>query len=149
VANFTRYTPTMSRPPAKAPALPLGKRAAALKAKLDAFPAANASAMTASRGTAPLVLIYKVKGKSFAILSARTDEFVLLKADPATVPLLRERYAGIGHRSHLDPRRWIAVALDSDVPAKDVAKLAKRSYDLVCAGMTKKQQAELAAITKR
>jgi predicted DNA-binding protein (MmcQ/YjbR family) len=123
----------------------LGKRTLALKAKLDAFPAANGTPMKASRGTAPLVLIYKVMGKTFAILSLRAEEFVLLKADPATVPLLRERYKGIGHRSHMDPRHWIAVALDSDVPAKDIAKLAKRSYELVYAGLTKKQQAELAA----
>jgi predicted DNA-binding protein (MmcQ/YjbR family) len=139
----------MPRPSAKASVPSPGKRTAALKAKLDDFPAASASTMAASRGTAPLVLIYKVMGKTFAILSVRADEFVLLKADPATVLLLRDRYAGIGHRSHLDPRHWIAVALDSDVPAKDVAKLAKQSYDLVCAGLTKRQQAELAAMTKR
>jgi len=105
--------------------------------------------MTASRGTAPLVLIYKVMGKTFAILSVRAEEFVLLKADPATVPLLRERYDGIVHRTHLDPRHWIAVALDSDVPARDIAKLAKQSYDLVRAGLTKKQKVELAAAKKR
>lgn len=138
----------MPRPPGKSSDITLGKRTAALKAKLDAFPAATAGAMAASRGTTPLVLIYKVLGKTFAILSVREEEFVLLKADPETVPLLRERYAGIGHRSHLDPRHWIAVALDSDVPARDVAKLAQRSYDLVCAGLTKKQQAQLAAMAK-
>ncbi|MEI9988818.1 MAG: MmcQ/YjbR family DNA-binding protein [Rhizomicrobium sp.] len=123
----------------------LAKKTAALKARLDAFPGAVASPMAASRGTTPLVLIYKVMNKTFAILSVRADEFVMLKADPDFVPLLREKYEGIGHRSHLDPRHWIAVALDSDVPAKDVARLAKQSYDLVCAGLTARQKAQLAA----
>ena len=139
----------MARLSAKTITCSLGKRTIALKAKLDAFPAASVGAMTASRGTAPLVLIYKVMGKTFAILSVRAEEFVLLKADPATVPLLRERYDGIVHRTHLDPRHWIAVALDSDVPARDIAKLAKQSYDLVRAGLTKKQKVELAAAKKR
>jgi len=127
------------------PELKLGKKTAALKARLDALPGAAGSAMNASRGTVPLVLIYKVMGKTFAILSVRAEEFVLLKCDPDTVPMLRERYEGIGHRSHLDPRHWIAVALDSDVPARDVGRLAQRSYDLVCAGLTVRQKAQLGA----
>jgi predicted DNA-binding protein (MmcQ/YjbR family) len=129
------------KPPAK---LVLGKRTLALKAKLDALPGAAASPMTAATGTVPLVLIYKVMNKTFAILSVREEEFVLLKADPGFVPMLRETYAGIGHRSHLDPRHWIAVALDSDVPAREIAKLARQSYDLVVAGLPRKQQAQLA-----
>jgi len=126
----------------------LGKRTLALKAKLDALPGAAGSPMTASTGTTPLVLIYKVMNKTFAILSVREEEFVMLKADPNFVPLLRDTYKGIGHRTHLDPRHWIAVALDSDVPAKEVARLARQSYDLVVAGLTKKQQAQLAAMGK-
>ena len=129
--------------------LTLGKKTLALKARLDALPGAVGSPMNASRGTVPLVLIYKVVNKTFAILSVREEEFVLLKCDPDSVPLLRERYDGIGHRSHLDPRHWIAVALDSDVPAKDVATLARKSYDLVCAGLTAKQKAQLAAAVRR
>jgi len=128
------------------PTVTLGKRTLALKSKLDALPGATASPMTAATGTVPLVLIYKVMGKTFAILSVRAEEFVMLKADPGFVPLLRERYEGIGHRTHLDPRHWIAVALDSDVPAKEVARLARQSYDLVVAGLTKKQQAKLKAL---
>ena len=125
------------------PGLTLGKRTAALKARLDALPGAAAAPLTASRGTAPLVLIYKVMTKTFAILSVREEEFVILKADPHLVEMLRGKYDGVGRRSHLDPRHWIAVSLDADVPAKEVAKLAKGSYHLVRAGLTKKQQAAL------
>ena len=129
--------------------LTLGKKTAALKAHLDALAGAVASPLKASRGTTPLVLIYKVMNKTFAILSVREDEFVMLKSDPHFVPLLREQYKGIGHRTHLDPRRWIAVALDSDVPAKEIRRLATQSYELVCAGLTLKQQAHLAQLRGR
>ena len=119
---------------------------AALKAVLEARPGAVGEPMGASRSTQPLVLIYKVMGKMFAILSVRKTQNVILKCDPHLAEILREQYAGVGHRSHLDRRFWIAVDLDSDVPAEEVERLAAQSYDLVCAGLTKKQKAELASL---
>jgi predicted DNA-binding protein (MmcQ/YjbR family) len=128
----------------RAPAL--GRRTAALKTVLDAKPGATAQPLTAPTGTRPLVLIYKVMSKTFAILSVREDEHVILKCDPHLAEMLRGKYAGVGHRSHLDKRHWIAVSLDADVPAAEVRRLAAHSYDLVCAGLTRKQQAQLAML---
>jgi predicted DNA-binding protein (MmcQ/YjbR family) len=123
----------------------LGKRTIALQAVLEAKTGAAGQPMTAPGGSTPLSVIYKVKGKMFAILSLRADEFVILKCDPHLAEVMREQYAGVGHRSHLDKRFWIAVNLNSDVPPGEVKRLAAHSYDLVRAGLTKKQQAELAA----
>ena len=95
----------------------------------------------ASRGSLPLVLIYRVMGKMFAILSVRGSESVILKSDPHLVEILRAQYAGVGHRSHLDRRFWISVDLDADVPPGEVERLALSSYALVCAGLTRKQRA--------
>lgn len=116
----------------------------ALKELLDAKPGASGAPMTAARGSKPLVLIYKVMGKMFAILAVRGTPNVILKCDPHLADVLRGHYQGVGHRSHLDPRFWISVDLDSDVPASEVRRLVDQSYDLVCAGLTRKQQAELA-----
>lgn len=124
----------------------LGDRTSALKARLEALPGAVGEPMTASRGKAPLVLIFKVMGKMFAILAVRGTENVILKSDPHLAEILREQYAGIGHRSHLDRRFWISVDLDADVPEGEVERLAEASYALVCAGLTKKQKAELATL---
>jgi predicted DNA-binding protein (MmcQ/YjbR family) len=125
----------------------LAPRTAALKTILDAMPGAVGQPMTASTGKIPLVLIYKVMGKTFAILSVREEEFVILKCDPHLVETLRAQYAGVGHRTHLDPRFWIAVSLDADVPADEIGRLAAHSYDLVRDGLTRKQRAELAALS--
>ena len=125
----------------------LGERTLALKAVLDARPGAVAAPMSASRGSSPLVLIYKVMGRMFAILSVRGAESVILKCDPHLAEILREQYAGVGHRSHLDRRFWISVGLDADVPADEVERLAAQSYALVCAALTRKQKAELAALS--
>jgi predicted DNA-binding protein (MmcQ/YjbR family) len=123
----------------------LSERTAALKAVLDAKPGAVAEAMTAPRGKLPLVLIYKVMGKTFAILQIRGLENVILKCDPHLAEVLRGHYSGVGHRSHLDPRHWISISLDADVPSSETERLAAHSYELVCAGLTRKQKAELAA----
>jgi predicted DNA-binding protein (MmcQ/YjbR family) len=124
----------------------LGDRTLALKGHLAAMPGAVGEPMTASRGKEPLVLIFKVMGKMFAILAVRGTENVILKSDPHLAEILREQYAGVGHRSHLDRRFWISVDLDADVPAEEIERLADASYALVCEGLTKKQKAELAAL---
>jgi predicted DNA-binding protein (MmcQ/YjbR family) len=103
--------------------------------------------MAAPRASAPGILIYKVMGKMFAILSIRGVENVILKCDPNLAHVLREQYVGVGHRSHLDRRNWISVNLDADVPTDEVERLADHSYGLVCSGLTRKQKADLAALS--
>ena len=123
--------------------LNLTPRTAAVKASLEAKPGAMADP-----ASAPSVLIYKVMGKMFAILSVKGIEAVSLKCDPHLAENLREQYAGVGHRYHLDRRHWISVSLDADVPDDEVERLAAHSYDLVRANLTRKQQAELEALAQ-
>jgi predicted DNA-binding protein (MmcQ/YjbR family) len=115
--------------------------------KLEAMPGAVSKPMSAPRASTPGVLIYKVMGKMFAILSIRGTENVILKCDPNLAHVLRQQYAGIGHRSHLDRRYWISVNLDADVPTDEVERLAEHSYGLVSSGLTRKQKSELAALS--
>jgi predicted DNA-binding protein (MmcQ/YjbR family) len=92
---------------------------------------------------------YKVMGKTFAILSIRRRDgcaWLILKCDPHLAEILHEQYSGVGHRSHLDRRHWIAVTLGADVPGEEIERLVGHSYDLVCAGLTRKQKAELAGL---
>ena len=70
--------------------LSLTRRVAALKAHLDAMPGALAEPMAASRWATPGVLLYKVMGKMFAILSIRGEEYLILKCDPHLAEILRE-----------------------------------------------------------
>jgi predicted DNA-binding protein (MmcQ/YjbR family) len=131
----------MAKLPAKRDAV-LDKRRAAVKVLLEAQPGAVISPRS-PRGA----LIYHVMGKMFAILSTGKADSLILKSDPHLVALLRDRYAGIGHRSHLDRRFWISVSLDADVPVREVKKMIAQSHDLVCAGLTRKQKDELKALS--
>jgi predicted DNA-binding protein (MmcQ/YjbR family) len=123
--------------------LSLGQSAAALQADLEAKP----GAVSAPLASAPGVIIYKVMGKMFAILTLRRVQTIILKCDPHLAEILRDQYSGVGHRSHLDRRFWISVSLDGDVPADEIERLAAHSYDLVCAKLTRKQRAELATLS--
>ena len=112
---------------------------AALKGKPGAAGAPLASAAA--------VTLYKVMGKMFGILGLGRNPGVILKCDPHLAEILREQYAGVGHRSHLDRRFWISVSLGSDVPTEEIERLIAHSDDLVCANLTRKQKAELAQIS--
>jgi predicted DNA-binding protein (MmcQ/YjbR family) len=127
----------------------LSARTKVLKAFLEKRPGAMAVPVVAPRGAAPLGLMYKIMGKMFAVLSLRGDEYVVLKCDPQLAEMLRAQYEGVGHRSHLDPRHWIAIELDADVPKKEIERLALQSYALVAASLTRKQQVELAALCEK
>jgi predicted DNA-binding protein (MmcQ/YjbR family) len=118
-------------------------RTAAVQAMLAARPGSAAQPVAARAGSAPIAVMYKVMGKMFAILSVRGEAYVILKCDPHLAEVLREQYAGVGHRSHLDRRHWISVSLDADVPAEEIERLIAHSYDLVRAGLTRRQRAEL------
>jgi predicted DNA-binding protein (MmcQ/YjbR family) len=122
--------------------LALNPAAVALEAILAAKPGAVGEPLPSAKG----VTLYKVMGKMFAILERRKIQNVILKCDPHLAEILREQYAGVGHRSHLDRRFWISIDLEADVPPEAVERLAAASYDLVCAGLTRKQKAELAAL---
>jgi len=115
----------------------------ALKALLGALPGVTAHPMAPPRSAAPMVVLYKVMAKTFAILSVRGDAFVLVKTDAHLAEMLRGQYEGIGHRSHLDRRFWIAIDLGSDVPLKETKRLAADSYARVAASLTKAQKAAL------
>jgi predicted DNA-binding protein (MmcQ/YjbR family) len=117
-------------------------QAAALRAAIEAKPGAVGSGLAgpSARG----VTLYKVMGKIFAIQTdTPKNQSVILKCDPHLAEVLKEQYAGIGHRSHLDRRFWISITLDADVPIAETQRLAAHSYDLVRAGLTRKQRAEL------
>jgi predicted DNA-binding protein (MmcQ/YjbR family) len=127
----------------------LGEEAMELKAILDKMPGAICDPYFPSRAKEPLCLMYKIMGKLFAVLAARPVEYVVLKCDPFLAEILREKYASIGHRSHLDNRNWISVDLNASVPHVELKNLVENSYDLVRASLTRKQQAEFETLIGR
>ncbi|MEL6615629.1 MAG: MmcQ/YjbR family DNA-binding protein [Bacteroidota bacterium] len=93
----------------------------------------------------PDVLVFKVRKKMFAMINLEhMPHRVALKGDPERWVVLKERHEGITRGPYLDGKHWNSVDLASDVPAPQIRDLVNRSYSLVVAGMTKKEQAALA-----
>ncbi|SFB54856.1 Predicted DNA-binding protein, MmcQ/YjbR family [Amycolatopsis marina] len=88
--------------------------------------------------------VFKVAGKMFALSSLTSRPLqVSLKCDPDLAVALRARYPGITGGYHLNKRHWNTVVLDGSVPTALVAEMIEDSYDLVVAGMSKRQQEKL------
>ena len=92
----------------------------------------------------PEILVYKVKGKMYAILSP--DDVpgrMNLKCDPDRALELRDQHESIIPGFHMNKKHWNTLILDGSLPARLVSELIDHSYDLVVAGLTKKLRAEL------
>jgi predicted DNA-binding protein (MmcQ/YjbR family) len=119
------------------------RRATALRKLIESMPGSTFTTYTLGKNAVPIARLHKVMGKMFAIQSLRGEEYVILKCDPTLAAALRRQYKGVGHRSHLDRRFWIAVNLNDDVPMPELRRMVDHSWALVSASLTRRQRAEL------
>ncbi len=94
----------------------------------------------------PDALTFKVAGKMFAITDlSDLPPAVGLKCDPERSLDLRERYEGIHPGPYLNKKHWNYVQLQGDVPNDLIRELVDHSYDLVWAGLPRRERGRLAA----
>jgi predicted DNA-binding protein (MmcQ/YjbR family) len=93
-------------------------------------------------------LVYKVAGKMFLILAldAETIEGVVFKCLPEEFDELTD-IDGITQAPYCAKRHWVRVADLDAMPAAELERRIRRSYDLVVAKLPKKIQAALAPPT--
>ena len=95
-------------------------------------------------------LVFKVKGKMFALTNITREEFrVNLKCDPDWSLILREHYAAVKPGYHMNKRHWNTVTLDGSIPDDEFWELVDHSYRLVVKGLKKADREELAAMANR
>lgn len=87
--------------------------------------------------------VYKVVGKMFAL--GDTEEFssINIKVDPEVGVELRERYPAVKEAYHMNKRHWITVVMDGSIPDRTISAWIINSYNLVVAGLTKRQKSTL------
>jgi len=76
-------------------------------------------------------LVFKVKGKIFALVNLDGELSINLKCDPVFAIELRERYASVTPGYHMNKKHWNTVLLDGSVPDKEVQSWIDHSYDMV------------------
>lgn len=92
----------------------------------------------------PEVLVYKVAGKMFALLSP--DEIpasLNLKCDPERAIELRDRHEAILPGYHMNKRHWNTLRLDGSLPSGLIQELIHHSHALVVAGLPKRDRERL------
>lgn len=92
----------------------------------------------------PDVLVLKVMGKMFALVSL--DDIpprVNLKCDPEEALVLRDRYDAVLPGYHMNKKHWNTVILDGSIPRDEVMAMIDASYGLVVKGLTKAKRREL------
>jgi predicted DNA-binding protein (MmcQ/YjbR family) len=89
-------------------------------------------------------LVFKVMGKMFALCDVDEFESVNLKCDPVKAIELRETYPGIiipGY--HMNKKHWNTVSMKHNLPDNLIDEWITDSYNLVVAGLTKKEREKL------
>lgn len=88
--------------------------------------------------------VFKVAGKIFALTRLRSRPLrISLKCDPELAVQLRAEHPAIVPGYHLNKRHWNTVELDGSLTDQFIRELVEDSYDLVVAGLPKREQEKL------
>lgn len=80
----------------------------------------------------PEALVYKVRGKMYALVAWEADPLTIsLKCDPDQALFLRDMYPAVQPGYHLNKRHWNTVTLDGSIGDAEIASMIADSYDLV------------------
>lgn len=85
------------------------------------------------------VLVFKVMEKMFATVNLNEGNTVNLKCHPDTAIDLRERYEAVTAGYHMNKKHWNTLHLFKDLNSSQIKHWVNHSYELVVAGLPKKQ----------
>lgn len=95
----------------------------------------------------PDTLVFKVLGKVFALTSLDTGRFSFnLKCDPEKALELRASHAGVVPGYHMNKAHWNTILVDRSLMDALLQEWIDDSYNLVVAGLPRKNRAELLAL---
>jgi predicted DNA-binding protein (MmcQ/YjbR family) len=91
-------------------------------------------------------LVFKVKNKMFALTDVTTFKSINLKCDPDKAIALREEYSAVLPGYHMSKANWNSVLMDGSINDKLIFNWISDSYNLVLAGLPKKDKLEVLAM---
>jgi predicted DNA-binding protein (MmcQ/YjbR family) len=74
----------------------------------------------------PDIMVFKVMGKMFALLSVNDPLSISLKCDPMWASVLRETYAAV--QPGWFKNHWNSVLVDSSIPSAEILEMVDHSY---------------------
>ena len=92
----------------------------------------------------PDTLVYKVMGKVFLLTGLEYNPIQFnIKCDPEKAIELREHYPCVIPAYHMNKKHWVTVIADGSASNKLMEEWINDSYNLVVAGLTKKDKEKL------
>jgi len=85
-------------------------------------------------------LVFKVKGKMFALLPLEKVAQINLKCDPEKAIELREHYAAVTPGYHMNKQQWNTVLIDGSISDLLLKEWIDDSYKLIVAKLPKKDR---------
>lgn len=78
------------------------------------------------------ILAFYVKGKMFCFLDINKFDKCTIKCDPMEIDELKAIYNAVGMPFNSSLKYWISIQFNSDMPDKEIKRLCKESYYLIC-----------------
>lgn len=92
------------------------------------------------------LLVFKVAGHVFLVVTEDPEEQIItVKVDPLRRDDLTRRYASIQPGRYFDKRHWVSIGAGPGVTTSLVVSLVEDSYDLVVAGLSRRDQHRIRA----
>ena len=92
----------------------------------------------------PEALVFKVRGKMFALVSQNEEiARVTLKCPPADAEILVSQYESVIPGYYMNKKHWITIFLNGELPDSMIIDLAKGSYKLVVDKLTMAEKRKL------
>lgn len=88
-------------------------------------------------------LVLKVMNKMFALTDIEGFESINLKCNPVKALELRATYEEIQPGYHMNKKHWNTVSVKGSLSDALIREMIKESYDLVVAGLPKKDRLRL------
>jgi len=85
-------------------------------------------------------LVFKVKGKMFALMNLEGELRMNLKCDPEEAIRLREKHDAVIPGYHMNKKLWNTVIADGSITDQLIKKWIDDSYKLVVSKLPKKDQ---------
>ena len=93
-------------------------------------------------------LVFKVMSKMYCLLNMEPPFSINLKCLPEKAIELREEYEEVQPGFHMNKKHWNTIILDGNLRDTQITEWIDNSYNLVTAGLTKKEIVELAKLKK-
>lgn len=96
------------------------------------------------------VLVFKVAGKMFALTDIDLFQSVNLKCDPERATELREQFPKtVLPGYHMNKKHWNTVLVNHGLEDNFMISLVDDSYDLVVAGLPKRDREKIKKVLKK